>query len=311
MTLVTILSAPKAFGDRTVSIAQQNAIGSWKRLEGVAVVLLGDDDGIAVAARDLGVGHIPGVAVNRNGVPLISSMLRLGHAANNSPLLGIVNADVILTSEFTKAVRQVAELGVNRVNLSEFLLVSRRWDMELDRPLEYTEGWEDRLRTAAHHMGSLHRPTGSDMFVFPRDCYQDMPDFAIGRAGWDNWMIYKARKEGWPVIDCTPSMLVVHQNHDYRHLPGSRPHYNHPDTEVNTRLAGGKAATRYSIVDATHVLKGGRLKSPPIGRERVARGVELFLRRSLFFLPENLRERVVRPVSWGRRRGKHRGRADS
>ena len=32
-----------------------------------------------------------------------------------------------------------------------------------------------------------------------------MPDFAIGRAGWDNWMIYHARQQGWPVIDGTPS----------------------------------------------------------------------------------------------------------
>jgi hypothetical protein len=60
-------------------------------------------------------------------------------------------------------------------------------------------------------------------------------------------MIYKARKEGWAVIDCTPSVMIVHQNHDYSHLPGGKPHYEHPDTNENIRLAGGQAtsATRF------------------------------------------------------------------
>jgi flavin-dependent dehydrogenase len=89
---------------------------------------------------------------------------------------------------------------------------------------------------------------------FPKSCYQDIPAFIIGRAGWDNWMIYKARKEGWPVIDCTPSVMIVHQNHDYSHLPGGKPHYEHPDTNENIRLAGGQANIRYTILDSTHQL---------------------------------------------------------
>jgi hypothetical protein len=28
-------------------------------------------------------------------------------------------------------------------------------------------------------------------------------------------------------IDCT-LQSIVHQTHDYRHLPGGRPHYEHP-----------------------------------------------------------------------------------
>ena len=129
-----------------------------------------------------------------------------------------------------------------------------------------------------------------------------MPDFTIGRAGWDNWMIYKARKEKWTVIDCTPSVIIVHQNHDYGHLPGGKPHYEHPDTNENIRLAGGEANIRYTILDATHQLvPNGKLVRPKLTYLRFMRGVELFLRKIFFFLPANMIENVARPKRWKKR----------
>jgi hypothetical protein len=33
--------------------------------------------------------------------------------------------------------------------------------------------------------------------LFSRACFQEMP-FAIGQAGWDNWMFFRrARRSGW------------------------------------------------------------------------------------------------------------------
>jgi hypothetical protein len=114
-------------------------------------------------------------------------------------------------------------------------------------------------------------------------------------------MIYKARKEGWPVIDCTPSVMIVHQNHDYSHLPGGKSHYDHPDTNENIRLAGGQANIRYTILDSTHQLVDGRLTRPKMSALRFQRGVELFLRKITFFLPENAVENLVRPKRWQKR----------
>ena len=147
----------------------------------------------------------------------------------------------------------------------------------------------------------MHRPAGSDFFLFPRGCYAEVPDFAIGRAGWDNWMIYEARRQRWPVIDCTPSVMIVHQNHDYRHLPNGQAHYTLPETDENIRLAGGQATIRYTIVDATAQLVNGRLVHPRLTYLRFMRGVELFLRRIFFFLPEGMIEEVARPKRWKKR----------
>jgi hypothetical protein len=247
---------------------------------------------VAETATELGVKHLLDVKCSQSGTPLISSMFQLARENSDSDLLCIINADMILMPDFVEASRR------SRLQRDKFVLLSQRWDLDIKRPIEFTEGWEGSLRSTVHGQGQLHRPAGSDFFLFPKSCYTDVPDFAIGRAGWDNWMIFKARQEKWPVIDCTPSMMIVHQNHDYGHLPEGKPHYEHPETNENVRLAGGLAAVRYTILDATHRLIDSELVRPALSSQRFWRKAELFLRRVFFFLPENLAENIVRPKRW-------------
>jgi len=295
MPLITLFSAPKPFTDPHVATIQRNAIKSWTLLPNVEVILLGEETGLAEAVRELGVKHISNVARNENGTPLLSSMLQLARENSNSDLLCIINADIILMPSFVEAANQVVNLK------DKFVLLSQRWDLDVTHHIEFTEGWETRLRKQVKANGQLHRPAGSDFFLFPRSSFREVPDFAIGRAGWDNWMIYQARKENWPVIDGTPSFMIVHQNHDYSHLPGGKPHYEHPDTNENIRLAGGTAAVRYTILDSTHQLADGELSRPPRSRLRFMRNVELFLRGIFFFLPQDMIENIARPKRWKKR----------
>jgi len=189
----------------------------------------------------------------------------------------------------------------SRMLRDKYVLLSQRWDYEITKPINFADGWESRLRESVRKQNQLHRPAGSDFFLFPKPCYEHIPAFTIGRAGWDNWMIYKARKENWAVIDCTPSVMIVHQNHDYSHLPGAKPHYNHPDTNENIRLAGGQANIRYTILDSTHQLADGKLIRPKMTSLRFTRKFELFLRTLFFFLPENVIENIARPKRWKKR----------
>ncbi|MEW6241242.1 MAG: hypothetical protein AB1564_10590 [Chloroflexota bacterium] len=295
MPLITLFSAPKPFTNPHIAMIQRNAVKSWTLLPDVEVILLGEETGLAEAARELGVKHIPNVARNTSGTPLISSMFQLARENSNSDLLCIINADMILMPDFVEAAKQV------RKQKTKFVLLSQRWDLDVTQPLDFSSGWESRLRSVVSGQGQLHRPAGSDFFLFPKSCYTDIPNFAIGRAGWDNWMIYKARKENWPVIDCTPSVMIVHQNHDYSHLPGGQAHHTLPETNENIRLAGGEANIRYTILDSTHQLINGKLARPKMSYLRFMRGVELFLRAVFFFLPENMIENVVRPKRWKKR----------
>lgn len=292
MSLITLFSAPKPFTDPHIATIQRNAIRSWTLLPDVEVLLIGDEKGVSEAAKELDVKHLPDVKCSDGGTPLISSMFQLARDNSQSDLLCIINTDMLLMPDFVEAARR------SRLQRDKFVLLSQRWDLDVTEPIDFSKGWQDGLQSTVHGQGVLHRPAGSDFFLFPISCYTDVPPFAIGRAGWDNWMIYHARQENWPVIDCTPSVMIVHQNHDYRHLPEGKSHYSHPETDENIRLAGGPAAVRYTILDATHCLVDGEPVRPAFTWGRFWRGVELFLRKFFFFLPERTLERVVRPKRW-------------
>ena len=270
MALISIFSAPKPFTNPHIATIQHNAINSWTRLPDVDVILLGQELGLADAARELGVKHIPEVQCSPSGAPLISSMFQLARRASGSPLLCIINTDILLLPDFIEAARQVSALR------EKFVLLGRRWDLDVTEPLDFSGDWVPSLRAAIRAQGQLHRPAGSDYFLFPQVCYADVPNFTIGRAGWDNWMIYQARRQGWPVIDVTPSATIVHQNHDYSHLPGGKPHYNHPETDENIRLAGGRAMTRFTLLDANYRLDNGRIVPQELDATRLWRRIEAF-----------------------------------
>ncbi len=270
MTLITIFSAPKPFTDPHVATIQRNAIRSWTLLPDVEVILFGDEEGLAFAAREFNVKHIPDVTCNTYNTPLISSMFDLAREHSASPLLAIVNADILLLPDFVEAARTVAS------QRQKFVMMGQRWDLDVTEPLDFSGDWVQGLKSKVKSQGELHRPAGSDYFLFPLTTYHSLPAFVIGRAGWDNWMIYHARKSRFPAIDATHDVTIVHQNHDYRHLPGGQPHYDHPETDENVRLAGGRAMTRFTLLDADRRLVDGRIRPQVLTGERL-------IRRMIFF----------------------------
>lgn len=255
---LTLFTAPKAFTDPHTSLIQHNALRSWQALgDSVSVVIVGNEEGIGAAARDYGFVHRPDVQLNQLGTPLISSIFNLGRQQNESPFLAYVNADVILFPETIDVIRTIADQS------EKFLMIGQRWDMEVLESLTFTGDWVPALKRALHNNGKLHKRTGSDYFIFPRACFQEVPDFSVGRAGWDNWMIYQARRQGWLAVDCSGEIDIIHQDHDYRHLPEGKPHYRLPETGENIRLAGGRR-TVFLLDDSSHRLVDGQLKKMPL-----------------------------------------------
>ncbi len=267
---LTLFTAPKPFTDPHIALIQRNAIRNWLSLEGVDVLLVGDEPGLEEAAAELGVPLLKAVARNEWGTPLIPSIFALAREYSDSPLLAYVNADMLFLPDFLRAARDVVSQAEN------FLLVGQRWDLDVTAPLDFSPGWDVRLRKRVQTEGRLHPPAGSDYFIFPRDAFVEMPAFAIGRAGWDNWMIYRARSLGWPVVDGTPSVLAVHQNHDYSHLPGGKPHYDLEESHRNIALAGGERHM-YTLFESSHVLRDGKLHPAPLALPRLLRRLELRL----------------------------------
>jgi hypothetical protein len=267
---LTIFTAPKPFVDPHIALIQRNAIRSWQHIEGeVGVLLVGQEQGLEEAALELNVEHLPEVARNDHGTPLVSSIFSLARDNSKSPILAYLNTDIILLPDFINIARTVAEQA------SEFLVVGQRWDLPVNEKIDFDPGWDKRLTHRLREEGYLHPPGGSDYFIFPRNCFTDIPPFAIGRAGWDNWMFYHARREGWLVVNATESLHVIHQNHDYSHLPGGLPHYRLPETTENIRLAGGRRAI-FSLFDADYELRNDKLTPVRLQGSKLKREIEIY-----------------------------------
>lgn len=266
--LLTLFTAPKPFIDPHIITIQRNALESWKALgPEVEILVFGKDEGIAENTRELGIRHISEVTCNSHGTPLISSMLTLAREKSNSPFLGIINADILLFPDVLSAIRVVEG------KFKKFLLAGQRWDMEVNERISGSDDFVE-FKQKIFTEGILHPPMGSDYFIFPKACYQEIPDFAIGRAGWDNWFIYKSRFEGWPVINSTRDITIVHQNHDYHHLPGGQPHYRLPETKENVTKGGGEQ-TIFTLFDAQFNLVDGKLKRKPLTMRKILREIEI------------------------------------
>ncbi len=267
--LLTLFTAPKPFTNPHIALIQRNAIRSWAALgDEVTILVLGEEEGLAENAATLGVRHIREIKKNASGTPLISSLFETARQANDTPLLAYVNADILLMPDFVAQARRVMSLT------EQFLLVGQRYDLDVRAELAFTPGWDERLRQDCASRGRLHKPMGSDYFIYPRACFIHIPDFAIGRAGWDNWMIYEARQRGWKTIDATQSIQIIHQDHDYSHLPDGQPHYRLPETGENTRLAGGKRAI-FTLADANYQLTGQGIRCKRLAG-RFLRELEIF-----------------------------------
>lgn len=272
--MLSIFALPKAFKGH-IGVIQSNAIQSWLQFRpSCEIILFGDDKGTADFAAKVGIKHVPDVERNEYGTPLVSSLFSTAQKIARHEIIGYVNADIILLSDFLEAVRQVRE--------QQFVLIGRRWDLDVEEPLDFSNPhWEQQLRTYLAKEGKLHRRSGLDYFVFPLGRYHEIPPFAIGRTAWDNWLIYKARSLGLPVIEATKIITAIHQNHDYARFPtGDKNHTEGRrkgvESQHNQELLGGWYYS-YNLWDVTHILTPDGLKP--------AKSVRHFLWR-LFRLPE-------------------------
>jgi hypothetical protein len=160
-----------------------------------------------------------------------------------------VNCDIMLTSQFTDALRRVS--STHRL----FLMAGRRWDTDITAPWDFSQpDWEASLSAIAHDRGKLQPPYSIDYFTFPRGMYREIPPLVIGRCWWDHWLVWKARSLGAPVVDATREVVAIHQNHDYSYHPeGFLGTLGGEEAMENYRLAGGRWHLE-TLEEATHRL---------------------------------------------------------
>ncbi len=270
MSLVAIFTAPKPFTNPHIATIQRNAISTWKALGPEAEVwLVGDEEGVSQTADELGTGYIADVERNAAGTPRIDSIFDLVRKNSAAPVLAYVNADILLLPDFIQAVKDISAVA------RRYLVIGQRWDLDIRESMVFTDGWVENLKQEVKTRAKLHVATGSDYFIFPRNEFLKIPQFAVGRAGWDNWMIYAGRRDHLAVVDATKSITAVHQDHDYSHLPGGKIHRFQPESLENISLMGGRHVV-YSLLDANYYLENSSLRRTRMTRWKLVREISIF-----------------------------------
>jgi hypothetical protein len=245
--MLTIFSIPKAF-DGHVGLIQRNAIRSWTALPGCQVVLVGSDSGVADAAHEAGIEHIAAVATGEHGTPRLDDAFRRVEEVARGTLRCFVNADIVLLDDFLPAIEVV------RGTAGRFLVVGETTDLEVadDLALDRRDV-RDRLAERARTDGRSRGATAIDYFVYTPGLFDPMPPFVVGRARFDNWLVWRARGRG-PVVDASRAVLAIHQRHDYAHIEGGQDaaHFG-AEAARNFELAGGSSRL-FTIFDASHRL---------------------------------------------------------
>jgi hypothetical protein len=199
-------------------------------------------------------------------------------AVARSEILCYINCDVILTDDFRRALERV------KSKHAEFLMVGRRWDVEMAESCDFTQAnWRSQLQALTLMRGVQRTPEWIDYFAFHRGLYgSSVPPFVVGRVHWDQWLVWKARVCGHPVIDASPMVIAVHQNHDYGYHPQGRQGVWHGvEAGRNHQLAGNGRHLR-TIADATEVLsekgfKSNRKRYWSAAKRRAVRGERFLL----------------------------------
>lgn len=259
--MITFFTIPKHFRGE-ISILQRNAIQSWQKLDSrVEVILFGDDEGIVENASEFGLKHISEIKKNHFGTPTLDYVFEQTKKIARNDILCYLNSDIILLGDFLAAVRQIEKE-------TNFLAIGERWNISIDKTIDFSnKNWESEIKEDVIANGRSEGLLGIDFFIFPKNSPLQMLPLAVGRRGWDNWLIYQARALGTKVIDVSPSVKVIHQNHDYNHVPQKRGEkWDGPESDYNLKLIGGGASRMYcwNISDARWMLKDNELiKKPP------------------------------------------------
>ncbi len=232
--MLTLIAIPRPFKGH-IGIIQTNAIKSWTHLRPKPeIILMGEEQGIKEIAADLHLRHIPEIKKNEFGTPLYNSILQEAKKAVSNDWLCYVNSDVILLNDFLKAYQFV------RQHLTRCLMVSRRWNVDIKKPIDFSTDWQEKMKSYLKKYGERQDNTGSDIFMFPKDLYDEIPPFALGRAIFDNWLFYHTHSKGIPIVDITEKVSIIHQYHDYpQDLGGQKGIYTGVEAKRNLRLAGG------------------------------------------------------------------------
>jgi hypothetical protein len=244
--MFSIITTCRSFENPRFNLIQNNAIESWLHLSPAPqIIVFGNDPGTAEMCAEKNLINITDIEISELGTPYLHKIMQRADEIARYKTLAWVSSDIILFQDFVDAV------NVLEFNLAKFTSGVHRHDSNsIDYAIDFKPGWEEKIKSTA----ILGHPGAGDCFIYSKGFYINMPPFVIGRTACDNWMIYEGVRQEC-CVDLSPSLFIVHQNHDYPHVSGGMT--NNPEFHCNRNLAG--AGITYEIRCSNLIMNGRKI----------------------------------------------------
>ncbi len=229
------------------------------------MILFGNEAGVADVCSEMGLLHVPDVATNEFGTPLLGDIFDRAQNLARHDSTCFLNADIVLTGRNIAAIHAVRRWG------HPFMVVGQRLDLDVTGLIS---AGSDVAEWATNIAGPDPVSAGDhyiDWFAFLRGRLTGLPPFAIGRPGYDNWLLWHAAASGMDLVDATAFAPIYHQRHDYGHVGRKVDVWRGPEA-VRNRLMVGHWSRFHTIADAHWMLNAEGEVVPARGwRYRLAR----------------------------------------
>jgi len=243
---LTLYTWPESFADPHSAKIQRNAVRSWLRLEPRPEILVfGDEPGVKEYCQEFGLRRVADRLEVIDGTVRIRDMAESAERQSDASFYCFINADIILTDSLLRALERIS-------SLPHFLLGASPWNVDITEDLTFDPGWQETLEKQARVQNDLRSRAASDFFVYRKGYLSAAPSLIMGRPYVDNGLMWYARKRGDALVDGTPGIFTVHQNHDYRHF-GDKANQKlmTPGALLNLKVLGARNRL-YTWANATH-----------------------------------------------------------
>lgn len=200
----------------------ENEIGIRDACQGYSNVKLIPD---VKRARELGFS---------NQSPIIRDMITKALPLINTPMIALINSDIIILPNFSERIEKIVKkYGFN------IYLVGTRFDIKLTTLVNSEESYKQVI---GEDRKMYDVCTSADLFITSkfiwRKIIHEMPEFILGRYGWDNWLHMIAEIRGFRKYNCTEALTTLHCEHDHKHivLQEKIPKQAAPSSQYNLNL---------------------------------------------------------------------------
>ena len=208
-TNFTIITTPKPLGIPGNRMAFENAIRSWTRLSPRPEILV--IGGNRELIEKEGGRWVGGVRSSVQGRPYFDHFISEAEVLAANDIIMYSTDHLILTSGLISAVKSVSETFPGN-----FVIIGKRWGLDVQAPINFSDhNWESILWDRVIKTNSLGSNAAKDYLIFRRPFGLPIPNFIMGYEWYDTWLVWAALQAGYPVIDASDAISVVHQSHTF------------------------------------------------------------------------------------------------